>query len=252
MLQPAYTPLFDTVLAFAARPEYESELTSARIAFARHTGEIFDDDRSFEPRMQAFLDWYLFDRPLEPYGEPPVRAYPIVNKLAPEAAEPFRLMSRTVHGIFEFAQVHADAVTVRNVLTLARYKVINRGPLAGVIKGDLFEGRLVPFEGGYHFSTAFIFHPRSMRSRIVRALSRSVRGDSPEPVQEAIFTLSRMAGRAERYRNVPMKSVYDFARPPPKVDAAPMKFDPASVAGRLGRLLPPPDDEVSAPVVREG
>jgi hypothetical protein len=45
-----------------------------------------------------------------------------------------------------------------------------------------------------------------------------------------------MANRAEHYRYVKTEDIYDFARPPPKVDAPPLRFDRASIDKRLGRI----------------
>jgi hypothetical protein len=234
-LLPAFTPLFDRLLDFAIRPEHEAELVRARQDYFSRTGEVFDEDRSFDVRMQAFLDWYVFDRPLAPTGEPPSRAF--LATLA-DAAERdrFRLLGRTVHGVFEVRKNSKKELAVHNLLTAADYTVPMPGPLAGVQKLDLFEGRLVPFEGRHHFSSAFLFHPPMIKRSLLRELKRQHRHETGVPVQEIIWTLSRMATRAEHYRNVAIDSIYDFGRPPPKVSAAPMRFDAASVEARRQRL----------------
>jgi hypothetical protein len=128
---------------------------------------------------------------------------------------------------------------VHSLLTRADYAVHVPAPLVGVSPGDLFEGRLVTFEGRLHFSSAFLFHPSHLKRRILRELRRQHRED-PQPVQEVVWTLARMANRAEHYRNVAADAIYDFERPPPKVSSPPMRFDAESIAERRARVLAKP------------
>lgn len=235
MPTPLYQPSFERLLDFAASPRFEAELQRARTEFFTCTGEVFDEDRSFDVRMQAFLDWFVFDRPLDAFGEPPTRALALDQPLDPVEALRFRILGRTVHGLFRVRRVKDDRVGVANLVTDAEYDVAIPKPLAGVAKDDLFEGRLVPFEGALHFSNAFLFHPRSIRRRLVKEIRRRRRHDPLASVQDLVWTLARMASRAEHYRNVSTDAIYDFSRPPPIVAAAPMRFDRASVEARLGR-----------------
>lgn len=235
-VSPAYQPLMDELLGFVTQPEHEQELVAGRAEYVHHTGEVFDDDRSFDARMASFLDWFVFDRPLAPWGEPPVRVYPAWARLSEPRAAVFRTLARTVHGIFDLRWAHRDTITVVNLPTGARYRVPIPEPMHGFSRGDLFEGRLVPFERRLCFSPAFIFHPREIRAALVEEVRRQHAERVSLKVQELVFMLSRMATRAEHYRNVKIEAIYDFSRPPPKVGSTPLRFDPESVARRLGRL----------------
>jgi len=55
-------PYLDRVIAWATGPERQEEILRAKEQFRQATGEFHEDDRSFEPRMAAFLEYYLFDR----------------------------------------------------------------------------------------------------------------------------------------------------------------------------------------------
>jgi hypothetical protein len=237
-LVPLYRPLFDELLAFVAQPPYAAELVPGRLEYLRQTGEVFTEDRSFDLRMQGFLDWFVFDRPLASNGDPPVRIYPTAAGLDEARSTEFRLLGRTVHGLFEVVSQRSQGLTLLNLLTEARYRVPLPGRVEGFDHADFFEGRLVPYQGSYHLSPAFIFHPRDIRSLVLYELERQRHERSLQSVQEVIFTLSRMATKAEHYRNVKIEAIYDFARPPPAVEPASLRFDRASVEKRLGRLPP--------------
>lgn len=234
MIFAAYQPLFERLLDFATQPAFDAQVQEARADYFCRAGEVFETDRAYDGRMQAFLDWYTFDRPLRGVGEPPVRAFAARAELSREEALRFRILGRTVHGVFVVEQVSRAGVEVVNLLTHSRYTVAD-GRWVGLERGSLFEARLVPFDGAYHFSPAFVFHPPDLRERIENEALRRVPGVG---VQDFIWILSRMAARAEHYRNVTVDKVYDFEHPPPLVVASRMRFDRESIDQRLGRVPP--------------
>lgn len=243
MMVPAYHLLFERLLAAATPPEREPELARARADYFSRAGEVFDEDRSFEPRMQAFLDWFVFDRPRDGTDDPPARHFAADPSLSPGEAYAFRLLSRTIHSLFALDSESRDTLAVVDLLTDARYEVAKPGQLVGLRTGDLFEARLVPFEARLHFSGAFLVRPASIRRELAREVERQHRGNEWLGSQEVVWTVARMASRAEHYRNVPAATIYDFRRPPPKVPVGRLKLDAQSVAERLGRVNRTPTPE---------
>lgn len=215
MTASSYDTLFERVLAFVAAEGFASELQSARAAFVRATGETFEEDHSFEPRTQAFLDWFVFDRPLVAFGDVPARAYASTPEGAPDA-DILRILARSVHGVFVASAIHSQGVIVTNVMTNAEYDVLER--IEGLRQGDLFETRLVPWQGRFRFSPAFIFHPREVLTKLRKSLARARRERRQPAVQELTWTMARMASRVEHYPKMVLETIYDFERPPPMIE----------------------------------
>jgi len=229
-MQAAYAALFEALLDHTVAHSDAAELSAARAAHAAMSGETFVEDRTYEVRTHAFLDWMVFDRPLDRRQLTPARHFAESRATAPERADA-RGFCRTIHGLFE-VRATGETPRLRNHLTGADYRLGRAEAHASLRSGELFEGRLVPWHGALHLSPACLFHPAELRRRILRA----VRNSTGEPVQELLWTLARMAARAEHYRNVPLESLYDFDRPPPKATQGPMRFDAASIAERRARL----------------
>ncbi|HEY6098184.1 MAG TPA: hypothetical protein VIW03_02060, partial [Anaeromyxobacter sp.] len=94
------------------------------------------------------------------------------------------------------------------------HDVTERRQVAGLEKGDLLEARLLPFEGALFFSGAFLYHPREARKPIlaeVKRLRKASGKGAPPDVRAFLATLSQMAIKLERYRNVRLESIYDFS-----------------------------------------
>jgi hypothetical protein len=225
---------FEALLALVMQPARGAFFHAKRLEYFAATGETSDEDRTLEARLQGFLEWLVFDVVL-PEGETAPRLLARQSRSEEEAAG-WRIAGRTVHGLFlvrGVRGVHGGDVAVENLLTGARYDV---GEAPSTLKtGELFEGRLMPRGEGWRFTEAFLFHPTRLRRRLMRALRTGPLSELPP--KEQLRALSRMAGRAEHFRNVALDALYDFERLPPVSDTPPMRFDPASVAERRSKSL---------------
>ena len=113
---------------------------------------------------------------------------------------------------------------LRDVFSDAVYDVTERRQMLGLEKGDLLEARLLPYEGRLFFSGAFLYHPQEVRKLIlseVKLMKKEAAKGKPLDVAAFIATLSRMAFKLERYRNVKVESLYDF-RPEARPAATPV------------------------------
>jgi hypothetical protein len=208
--------LLERLLSWASADPKDPLLAAARQRHFDRYGEPHEEDPSYERRMNGMLDCYLFDdRPapgaptaLERYLAGEGAARPLEEQAA------FRALAANWHGLFEIRSLEPGLVRLRDVFTNREFEVTERRQLAGVGKGDLFEARLVPFEGKLWFTTAFIYHPPEAGPAIMAEVKRLRRAAGklgrPE-VDGLLATLSRMAFKMERYRNVRLESIYDFA-----------------------------------------
>ncbi len=232
MTTAPFADRFERLLGLVMTDERMPFVRARRAEFLAATGEPFDEDRTLEARLQGFLEWLVFDVVL-PEGDTAPR---LLARRAPdvEAQDGWRAFGRTVHGLFLVRSSTPTALRAENVLTGANYTV--RNAPATLTRGELFEGRLYPDSSGWRFTDAFLFHPAAIRRRLTRELCTGALGAlSPT---ELLWTLARMASRAEHFRNVRLEKLYNFQRPPPKTEVPAMRFDAASVAARRARPIP--------------
>jgi len=208
--------LHERLLAWATDEARKPELLAARRAHFDARGEPHEEDRTYEARQNGALDHYLYDhRPgggaattLERFTEAQAAA------LGPEELEGYRDLARNVHGLFEVRRLKEGSVRLRDVFTGGDHDVTERRQTTGLEKGDLFEARLLPHQGQLFFSGAFLHQPREARKAILAEVKRlrkeAGRGGQPD-VEAFLAQLSRMALKLERYRNVRLESIYDFA-----------------------------------------
>jgi hypothetical protein len=208
--------LHETLLSWASANPQDPLLLAARQRHFDVHGEPHEEDPSYERRMNAMLEAYLFDDRPSP-GAPTALERFLAGEGAarpPEEQAAFRALGANRHGLFEVRALAPGLVRLRDVFTDEELEVTERRQLAGLAKGDLFEARLVPFGGRLWFTTAFLYHPAEARRQIldeVKRVRRSAGKHGRPDVAGLLATLSRMAFKQERYRNVRLESIYDFS-----------------------------------------
>ena len=55
-------PAYEDLVHFASDGHHTTELQRARAEFIERTGDLFESDPDFEPRIGSFLEWYALDR----------------------------------------------------------------------------------------------------------------------------------------------------------------------------------------------
>jgi len=207
--------LHEKLLGWAtAEPRKEELLAARRDWFDRH-GEPHEEDKSFETRMNGMLDYYLYD--FRPPGSAETTIEIFMREMGPQLTTDelaaYRVLARNVHGLFEVKKIKPGEVRLRDVFTDVVHDVTERRQMAGLDKGDILEARLLPYDGKLFFSGAFLYHPQEVRKAVLAEVKRlrkeAGKGNMPD-VEGFVATLSRMAFKLERYRNVKVESLYDF------------------------------------------
>jgi hypothetical protein len=207
--------LHERLLSWATADARKDDLLAAkREHFERH-GEPHEEDRSYEVRLNAMLDHYLYDfRPAGGLGTSLERFVEAEGPaLAPEELAAYRDLAASVHGLFEVRKIADGRLRLRDVFTGKDLDVTERRNVAGLEKGDLLEARLLPFQGELFFSGAFLYHPREVRKPIlaeVKRLKKEAGREGTPDVPSFLGVLARMGLKLERYRNVRLESIYDF------------------------------------------
>ena len=197
------------------------ELVRAKEEYFLQTGgEVHADDRCYEQRMQAFFNWFLFDRkrsdgltPIERFLHEKGADLPSKDKEVLAGCTQSRLSLYEYRGTRGFFSRPARGqVRVRDAITGDDFDVTERRQMHGLDIGDVFESRLVPVNRTYHFSTSFTYHPREVVPEIRREIKRRKKKGAVE-AQPLVWELERMALQHERFRNVSIHAIYNFQTP---------------------------------------
>jgi hypothetical protein len=212
-------PQFDLLLAYVA-PKVDDIVKAKQEYFAHTGGEVHEDDRCFESRLQGFFNWYLFDRKQD--GATPAQRF-LQEKGANFKAQDKEVLmgfTQTRLSLYDYRgrkgfflrRPKRGQVRVRDIVAGKDFDVTERRQMHGLEIGDIFEARLVPVGNTWHFSTSFTYHPREQKPLIVREIKRRKK-QGPIDVPALLWELERMSLQAERFRNVNIDAIYNFENP---------------------------------------
>jgi hypothetical protein len=209
---------FDLLLAYVA-PDVDDIVRAKQEYFTQTGGEVHEDDRCFESRLQAFFNWYLFDRKRDDVT--PAQRF-LQNRGAETSEadkEVLMGLTQTRLALYEYRGRKGlilgpkkGQVRVRDAVTRKDFDVTERRQMHGLEIGDLFEARLVPVGGTWHFSTSFTYHPREQKPVILREIKKRKK-QGPVDVRPLLWELERMSLQADRFKNVSIEAIYNFESP---------------------------------------
>lgn len=191
--------------------DYYREAYEAKQEFFLKSGEVFEDDPDFEQRMCIFMDWYIFDRDLPGVDLPPIKYYYRKNKdhFSNEELNIYKDFCLTLHSIFRLKRFswNKKSLVVNDLFSEKNYTVNLPSQLYGFSKGDVFEGRIIPFMGVQEFSHGFCFHPVEMESFIINEIKK-VRFQDRVRQTKLILQLSAMKLKHQRFQHIDIKHIY--------------------------------------------
>ena len=199
---------YDRLIEMLITEEKATEIMHAKIEFWRATGKMHGDEPSFESRMAAFFDWYLFDNKVD--GLTPLEAF--LNEDFDEhedEREIYNEFLNNIHSIFIVKKIAYNAIKVRDIFTRLDYTLNIEEGSTGFYSGAVFEGRILPYKGGLYLTPALCFHPKGSRG-IIKHVFNMVRKAGETDILPLIHRLSHMNLKWETYRNIKVSDIYKF------------------------------------------
>ena len=153
--------ILEQIFEFTAKSIPSEEILEAKKSYQKETGEIYEDDKSYNSRMGLFLEWYLFDN----YeNESSNNILELLLEKKPEAwsndqIAKFKEINENIQGLFLVKKVNNNSVKVLNLFTDDIYLIQDKEPKLIFRKNDIFQGRIIIFQKQFHFTGNYCFHP---------------------------------------------------------------------------------------------
>jgi hypothetical protein len=189
--------------------EFYSAVHAAKLEFFQKAGTISEDDIEFETRMNVFMDWYLIDRDLPGIDLPPVKYYlrENLNDLEEQDLKVIRSFTETLHSIFEIKKIKNNEMVLLDLFPKKKYTVMITKLTPALTKGEIFEGRVIPFEDKHILSSGICLHPVEMKKYIIKEIKK-IRHMGRSHHRELIMKLADMKLKHSRYQHIDPKFIY--------------------------------------------
>jgi len=146
-----------------------NNIIDARKEYQSITGNIYEDDKSYENRMALFLEWYIFDRISSDTDQSLLDTLIQKNKenRSSNMLQTFEMFANNIHGLFIVKKISDYYVKVLNLFDNKVYEVNESLGKLIFSKSGIFEGRLILYDHIYHFTGSFCFHPIKAKKYII-------------------------------------------------------------------------------------
>jgi len=155
------------LIKIATDAPFSNDLLVVRKEYQKYTGDIFEDDKSYESQMALFLEWYIFER-IDPIHDQTVLEVIINNEkeVSLHLLKNIRKFTSNIHGLFIIKKVRGHSIRVINLFDDEQHDVVGSSNKFYFSKGTMFEGRLLPHEDSCYFTGNFCFHPEGSKKFI--------------------------------------------------------------------------------------
>jgi hypothetical protein len=208
-----YEPYIDRLMQYYTSGSYLNEVQDAKENFFEKAGSFDEASLDFELRMAQFVDWYLFTRKMSHTDRVAIEM--VLDDpefgLDEESRAHYLNLRNSRHSLFEFQKLKGDDVYIRDLFTGFKYVIHKSRVTQGFNKDEYFEARLVPFAGGFVFSSSFCFHPSVVSKFILKEVKRINKLPEEEQAvarEEAIARLFKMKHKHEQYRHLDVQQIY--------------------------------------------
>ena len=199
---------YDKLIEKAVTEDKADDIVKAKDEFWKLTGKMHGDEPSFEMRMSAFFDWYVFDRRVN--GATPLETFLSQGiSLNEEEMRIYQGFMNSIHSIFIVKSIMPKGMKVRDLFTKNFYFLNGEDASLGFYKNAVFEGRVFSHEGNFYLSPALCFHPKDSK-KIIKYILKNARKTGETNILPLIHRLSHMNLKWDTYRNVKVKDIYKF------------------------------------------
>jgi len=198
----------ESILASLNTEEDLQALQEAKKSYFELTGEIHQDEESYENKMQRFNDWYLFSYTTETKKVPAILDYfakSTDEELYKEAFETSRV------SIFEFTKTSfKKQIVLRDLISREKITLVKEHSSIGVIQGDFFSGRILKHDGNYYLLPSIGLFPQEVKSAITKHAKKIGKLGSKEEELRFLLKCENLKTKSLRYGHVGLDKIYVF------------------------------------------
>lgn len=199
----------EKLLTHFTSQKYVAEVAEGKREFFEEAGILDESAASFESRMAQFLDWFVFTRELSSVHLTPVQL--MVEKppfeVSSEELPIFEALAQTRHSLFEFTRLRGRDVYCVDLFKDKKVTLKDSQVVVGFNEEEIFEGRIIPYQGNNYFTQGFCFHPPEVKKFILKEIKK-VKHLEVTQQEELMFRLMKMRYRHEQYRHIRVEFIY--------------------------------------------
>jgi hypothetical protein len=197
----------DKVLGLYTQGQFFAELKEAKDKYFSLTGKLDEDKDEFEPRMNSFNDWYIFQH-RQKDGSKVIEEYIRNNVLDEVLSQAFLNVN---HSLFEFNRSSfRKQIVLKDILHDEKIVLKKDHPIISLMEGDVFTGRVIKYKSEHYLLKGVCILPQGVKS-ILKKQSKKVRKlNSFEDELNFLLHLEALKTKAMHYSHIDPTKIFIF------------------------------------------
>ncbi len=197
----------DRVLSLYTQGQFFTDLKEAKDKYFSLTGKLDEDKDEFEPRMNSFNDWYIFQY-RQKDGSKVIEEYIRKNKLEEELSQ---ALLNVNHSLFEFTKTSFRKQVVLNDILHDEKIILKKDhPTISLMEGDVFTGRVIKYKGEYFLLKGVCTLPQGVKSILKKQSKKARKLNSFEEELKFLLQLESLKTKAMHYSHIDPSKIFIF------------------------------------------
>jgi hypothetical protein len=197
----------DKVLSQYTQGHHFDGLKDAKEKYFSITGKLDEDKDEFEPRMNCFNDWYIFQyrhaddsKVIEDY----IRTHDLDEELS-------QALLNVNHSLFEFSKINfRKQVVLKDVLHDEKITLVKNHPTISLMEGDVFTARVIKYKGSYYLLRGVCILPQSVKSVLKKQSKKVRKTNSFEEELNYLLQLEHLKTKSMHYSHIDPSKIFIF------------------------------------------
>lgn len=203
-----FSQLIDRIVVYYSDARFGGVLSDAKEKYFQMTGPIDCDGELYEHKMRSFTEWFVLNYRLKPG----LKVFEDYHHQCP--IDSAQLMSLNTHVFSLFDPLGSGLFNQKNRFLdcLGNEKLVlaSDHPTLFVVKGELFTGRLIQWQGQYYFLPGFCTFPLEVRSPLLKQAKKIRKKTVDMTEEEFLLNIEGMRYKSLVYQHVPIEKIFHF------------------------------------------
>jgi hypothetical protein len=209
--QISYKGVQKKALTYFSKGHFHQEFDQARNSFFENSCVLDENSPNYFVRIQQFLDWYFFSRPLNNFRLPPSHCVFMLPDLRWEPfEEPFAQALKEVHHtLFEISKIRGSSIYIKDLFDEEKFEVEVGAQAALYTRGQIFDGRILVKKGEIWLLDGKCFHLNEAKPFLLSEIKKYQK-DLDLDRERFLLAALKMRYLAERYPHAKIDQIYSW------------------------------------------
>lgn len=187
---------------------YET-LLEAKKKYFDLTGQVNEDDDDYEARMNSFNEWYMLQFVSKRGTRTAISDYLVKNQVEDGVSNCFLNCN---HSLFEFTGRNLKKhFVLKDILHGAKVPLAKNQPLPGILKNDIFTGRIISVKDEKFLLPGLRVIPKEVKSILAKQSKQIRKLQNPDSEIEFLLQVEYLNTKWKRYGHIDATKIFTFA-----------------------------------------